>query len=299
MHNYLPIKTSKGGVCFIRLCSLDQTLVWRRWLQCACWSCDGLRNADKSADMLIQVTRQQILPLMGFCNDWQKHQTDHFAATGWTQATLPPFILHTNYTGRRYADTTSLTRIAPLNWWLRGQIYLAGRRLLIKSVSFMWRGSSASGVLTTVMTKQLGAAGWFLDINYLASFQQRGTSCHTVVSQSLAMLSRKMSQRWQIWVEPLHDFFFPNCEAHWKTSVQPFTFLCCLIVFCFLTPPLLGALLSFHSLSAYCPVPPSAISPLLVVYSPQNTALSPSIFFWEPAACHLPVTSGAWLSTSL
>lgn len=70
----------------------------------------------------------------------------------------------------------------------------------------------------------------------------------------------------------------------------------------FVAPPPSTPSHSLHVLfsSIYCPVFPSIIYPLLVLCFPHSTALSPAIFFfWEPAACQLPVTSGAWLSTSL
>lgn len=56
--------------------------------------------------------------------------------------------------------------------------------------------------------------------------------------------------------------------------------------------PLLGTPLSVLSFffSAYSPVTPSIISPSSSCLFPQNTALSPVILFWKPAACQVPLT---------
>lgn len=137
-------------------------------------------------------------------------------------------------------------------------------------------------LLTTVMTKQLDAAVWILDSNELASFQHGDFLLHycepkpcSIVLEDVSKLTRKFE-------------FSLVCFQLTLTYLSTVQLLAFLLLQCFILPhplllqisPLLFALLSFLFFYSY------KLSCLFLYHQsllklcfPQNTALSPAIFF--------------------
>lgn len=168
----------------------------------------------------------------------------------------------------------------------RENLYCWSCRLLIRSVSLMWRGYFATSVLTP----------WYRDDWVGCCTATIWQVFNTGETPAIMLLWAKAlwhCHEWclnaNIWVELLCDCSQSQLWHTLKYFCPAPHFPLLHRVFCALTLYSSYFLHSWCSLlfpSIYCPVSPSISNASSGLCFSQNTALSPAIIFQEPAACY-------------